>query len=121
MLGVNAGSPKQFPYSFCVDRMPYVLAGRDLTRQLPRYRTDLTLELSHSTLASVVRHHRHDRIAGEGDFLVAQPRFFQLPRQQVLLRDLGLFLLRVTGELDNLHPIEQGAGNVLHEVPRRNE
>ena len=101
--------------------MFHFFARRDFARNFPRHRADLPLELSHPALASVVGHHRHDRVVGERDVLVAQPRFLELTRQQILLRDLRLLLLRVTGEVDDLHAVEQRAGNVLDEVRRRDE
>ena len=101
--------------------MLHLFARRNLARQLPRHRADLPLQLPHSTLTSVARHHRHDRIVGERDLLVAQARFLELTRQQVFLRDLRLLFLGVAGEVHDFHAIEQRTGNVLYEVRGRDE
>ena len=64
---------------------------------------------------------RHDRVVGERDVLVAEPRLLELARDQVLLRDLRLLPLGVARELHDLHAVEQRARNVLDEVRRRDE
>ena len=53
--------------------------------------------------------------------LVAEARLLELARNQVLLGDLGLLALGVAGEIDDLHPVEQRAGDVLDEIRRRDE
>ena len=53
--------------------------------------------------------------------LVGQARLLELARDQVLLGDLGLLALGVAGELDDLHAVEQRAGDVLEEVGRGDE
>ena len=40
-------------------------------------------------------------------FLSLEPRLLELARDQILLGDLRLLALRVAGELDDLHAVEQ--------------
>ena len=121
MLGMHPRTPKQLANAIGVHHVLHFLARGDLARQLARHRSDLPLQLSHATLASVARHYGHDRIFGEGDLLVAQARLLELAWEQVRLRYLGLFLLRISGEIDHFHSVEQRSGNILDEISSRDE
>src|SRR5204863_10074298 len=82
---------------------------------------DLPLELTHAALARVFGHHAFDGLVGELDVLALESRLLELTRNEIALRDLALLLLRVPGELHDLHAVEQRSGNVLHEVTGADE
>src|SRR5688572_32040564 len=72
--------------------------GRNASRHLAAHRPDLALELTHTTLARVVRDNVRHGVVGERDALVVQSVLLELARDQVFLRDLGLLAFRVPRE-----------------------
>src|SRR5687767_602256 len=103
-----------------VDDRSSLTAG-NFARHLPRDRAELTLELPNAALARVAGHYAHHRFVGERYALAREARLLELARNQILLGDLGLLFLRVSGEVDDFHAVEQRTGNVLDEVACRDE
>src|SRR5439155_22961790 len=98
-----------------------LIAGSHSARYLARHGADLTLELPHAAFTRVLGHDPRDRAVRELDVLPLESRVLELPRNEVARRDLGLLVLRVSGEFHDLHAVEQRAGDVLHEIPRADE
>ena len=126
LLRVDARAAQQLAHLLGVDdvvRVEHVLAlaRGHAARHLARDRPHLPLELPDAGLPRVLAHDAHHGVVGEGDPLAPQPALVELPRDQVLLRDLGLLALGVAGELDHLHAVHQRAADVLREVGGRDE
>ena len=118
---VHLRPAEQLPHFVGGDGEVGGLAGGQLPRHFAGDGADLPLELAYSALARVFRHDGHHRVVGEGDVLLREPGLLELARDQVLLGDLRLLALRVAGEVDDFHPVEQWGRNILDEVRGRDE
>ena len=85
-----------------------VLALRDLLDDLAHHVGDFALEVPDAGLARVVRNNPTERPIGEGDLLLGDAVLGQLAGNQEPLGDADFFLLRVPGDLDDLHAVAQG-------------
>ena len=83
----------------------------DLARQLAADGADLLLQLAHPGLAGVVPSDQRNRLGREVDHLGFEAVLLDLARDEVLLGDRDLFLLGVAGQLDDLHAVQQRAGD----------
>ena len=82
---------------------------------------DLTLEVPDSGFAGVVFDDEADRGFRPAAMPYLQPVFLQLALHEVAARDFDLFLLRVAGEGNDLHPVPQGSGDGIDRVRGRDE
>ena len=89
------------------DRDLLRLLGDDLLHRLARQARDLALEVPDAGLARVVADQVADRGVGDRPFPVLEPVRLADLAHQVALRDLDLLILRVAGDADDLHAVEQ--------------
>ena len=79
------------------------------------------LEHAHAGFARIERDDLADGIVAHAQLRRLEPVLFALLRQQVLLCDLELFLVRIARELDDLHAVEQRARDGVKRVGRQDE
>ena len=115
------GGPSTSGTIAAVDRHPLALALGVLACDLAADRRDLALEVPQARLAGVVGDDLADRVVGERHVLGRQAVRIELLGDDVLLRDQRLLLLAVAGELEHLHPVEQGGRDRLEHVGRGDE
>src|SRR4051794_10191312 len=94
---------------------------RDARRGLAQQRAELALELAHARLARVLGDDRAQELVGDLHLVLAQAVALALARPQVAAGDRGLLGGRVAVEADDLHAVEQRAGDRLGLVGRRDE
>src|SRR5262249_37943973 len=82
---------------------------------------DQPLQIAHASLARVVADDRPDGVLGDLALLRRQAVRFELALEQVAPGDFELFVLGVTGKLDDLHAVAHGAGNGIEHVGGRDE
>ena len=87
------------------------LALGDLARGLAQQVGDPPLQVADAGLARVLADHDAQRVVADRHLLLAEAVRLELLRHEVLARDAGLLVLRVAGELDDVHPVEQRAGD----------
>ncbi len=116
LLGMHARAAEQRPHVLAAHRLALDLAGRDPARDLARELAELALELPDAGLPRVARHDLADGVVGQRDLAGREAVLLDLARHEVALRDLELFRLGVSGEVHDLHPVEQRARDVLDEV-----
>ena len=97
------------------------LSRRDARRGLAQHRAELALELADAGLARVLGDDGLDRLVRDRDLVLAKPVPLDLPRPEVAARDRGLLVDRVAVEADDLHPVEQRAGDRVGDVRGRDE
>ena len=97
------------------------LRAGDLGRRLAQDRPELALELAHARLAGVLRHDELQQLVGDRDLVLAQAVALTLARPQVVARDRGLLGDGVAVEADDLHAVQQRAGDRLRHVGGRDE
>ena len=87
-------------------------AHRDLAQDLGQG----PFELPHAGLAGVLARDPGEGVVGDADLLGGQPGPLPLPGQQVVAGDGDLLVLGVAVQGDQLHPVQQRAGDGLHHV-----
>ena len=97
------------------------LLADDLDDALAADRADLALQVAHAGLARVVLNDLAHGVVGEGHLLVLETVGLELPRDQVTLGDLQLFVFGVAVERDDLHAVAQGRRDGLQLVGRGDE
>ncbi|EAU45983.1 hypothetical protein R2601_26956 [Salipiger bermudensis HTCC2601] len=85
----------------------------DLGHRLAGQARDFALEVPHPGLAGVVAHNVGQRFVGERELALLEPVGLDLLAQQVALGDLGLLVLGVARERDDLHPVKQRPRHVV--------
>ena len=98
----------------------YIACGK-LHCRLAADLAELPLKRAHAALARVERDGRADGALVHAQARGRQPVGLTLLGQQVPLRDLHLFLVRVAGDFNNLHAVEQRARNGVERVGRHDE
>src|SRR3954454_21100589 len=117
LLRRDARAPEQVAHRLRPDaplRAPPPLGV--LARDLAAHRTDLPLQVAHSRLARVALDDCLERVARELDLRAAEAVALHLARHEVALRDLELLLLRVAGQLYELHAVEQRPRDRVEQV-----
>gem|GEM_PF-6664963 len=97
------------------------LALGDLHRDTAADGTDLAFERAHARFARVVADDRLQRCRRELDLSFVQAVLHHLPADQIAFGDFELFLLRVAGQLDDLHAVAQRSRDVVEHVGRGDE
>ena len=97
------------------------LARGDARRGLAQDGAELALELPDARLACVLGDDQLDRVVRDRDLVLAQPVPLDLARPEVAARDRSLLVDRVAVEADDLHPVEQRAGDRVGDVRGRDE
>ena len=115
-LGFVFACPEDLAHGVCVHVDFRRAALRDPHRDIAQYRADLPLEIAHAGLARVVGHDLDERIVSYGHLFLVEPVGAQLPVDQIAAADLQLFLLRIAGQLDDLHAITQRPGDRVEHV-----
>src|SRR6185312_3191956 len=92
------------------------LAFRDAHGSSAQERTDLTLETAAAGFAGVLADEPRERRVGEARLFGLESIGLELAGDEVAFGDLELLFLRVAGELDDLHPIAQRAGDGVEDV-----
>src|SRR3989442_12589632 len=82
---------------------------------------DQPFQIAHARLARVVADDRPDGVLGDLAPLRGQAVRFELALEQIAPGDFELFVLGVTGKLDDLHAVAYGAGNGIEHVGGRDE
>ena len=106
-VGREPARAEPFADTLLVDLDLLRVPGRNERRRLPAERRDLALEVAHAGLARVLRDHQPQRLVRDRDPALLQAVRRDLLRHEVPLRDPELLLVRVAGELDHVHPVEQ--------------
>src|SRR3954469_16867150 len=94
---------------------------RGARRGRAQQRAELALELAHARLARVLGDDRAQELVGDLHLVLAQAVALALARPQVAAGDRRLLGRRVAVEADDLHAVEQRAGDRLGLVGRRDE
>ena len=94
---------------------------RDLRRGLAQQRPELALELAHARLAGVLATRRASGLVVDDDLVLAQAVALALARPQVVAGDRRLLGHGVAVEADDLHAVQQRAGDRLGDVRRGDE
>ena len=87
-------------------------AASDLAGQVG----DLTLQVADARLPSVVADQGSDRIVGDLDIFLVQPRLFHLLLDQELFGNFDLFRLGVTVQPQYFHAVLQSGRNGMHHI-----
>src|SRR5262245_13187016 len=77
---------------------------------------DLTFQVSDTRFAGVMAHNGAQRIISKFDLVGLKTAVLTSARDQVLARDLDLFLFGVSRQLNDLHAVAQGRGNRVEYV-----
>ena len=93
----------------------------DRAGRLAGDRADLAFEVAQARLPGIVGNDAADRAVVEPHAVGGQPVGVQLPGDEVAPRDLDLLLLRVAGQLDDLHAVAQRRGYAARHVGRGHE
>src|SRR3954468_14625605 len=83
------------------------VGARDARGDLARDGADLPLETADARLARVLRDRATDGVVLDRDRIGREAVLLELTRDEIAARDVYLLVLRVTGERDDLHAIEQ--------------
>src|ERR1700674_3990069 len=92
------------------------LPFRQPARLLTADGADSPFQIPHSRLARVMTDNVADRLFRKFNLLRRDSVFLDLPRNQVLERDVNLLFLGVALKLDNLHAVAQRLGNGIEHV-----
>ena len=87
-----------------------------LRRGLAQQLAELALELPHAGLARVVGDDELEHVVVDRDLVLEQAVPLALARPEVVARDRDLLVGRVAVEADDLHPVEQRAGDRVGDV-----
>ena len=82
---------------------------------------EIALEVAEPGLARVAARDEAEHLVGELDVLVGDAVLFEQSRKQIAPRDLDLFLDRVSGDADDLHPVAQRRRDVEEVIRRADE
>src|SRR5262249_9543950 len=82
---------------------------------------DVPLEVAYARLAGVMANEMAHRLAWKFDLIGRNPVLLDLPRNQVLERDVDLLLFRITLQFDDLHAITQRLSDRIEHVRRGDE
>ena len=85
----------------------------DLGQRFPRDLGDFPFKVPNARLAGVSTDDRLQRLIGQFELFGFQTVVLDLFADQVLLGDLGFFLFGVTGQRDDLHPVQQRPRHVV--------
>jgi hypothetical protein len=85
-------------------------ASATFQRNLSREVSDRPFELSNTSLACVSRRQQVDRIIGDLELVRRQAIFFDLTRDQILLRDVELFAIAIARR-EKLSPCDHAAAS----------
>jgi hypothetical protein len=93
----------------------------DLTRDLAADAADLALEVTYAALHRVVVDDLSNRVLADLDVDVFETCVFLLARHEIAHRDVELFELGVTADLEDLHTIAERKRNATKRVRRGDE
>ena len=77
-----------------------------LSGRLPADLPDPPLQVPDAGLPGIVVDDLFQRLVADGQLLACQAVPFQLLGHQIFFRDMELFILRIAGNLDQLHPVQ---------------
>ena len=110
------GGPRQLEELLAVDDRLALAALGDLPGDLAHDVGDLALEVPDAGLLGVGLDQLDHRLVGDVDVLGRQAVVLHLLGDQEALADLDLLLLRVAGQLDDLHPVAQRRRDRIEQV-----
>ena len=96
-------------------------ARRDPRRGLAQHGPELALEVAHARLAGVLVDDQAQRLVGDRHLVLAQAVALALARPQVAAGDRDLLRDGVAVEADDLHAVQERAGDRLRDVGGRDE
>src|SRR5581483_12364367 len=82
---------------------------------------DLAHQIAHAGFFGILPNDAEDRFVLEGEAALGQPMGAELARNNMLLCDLELLMLEISGQLDDLHSVCKRQRNVIAHVRRRYE
>src|SRR5262245_35735774 len=77
---------------------------------------DLTFQVSDTRFAGVMAHYDAQRIISKFDLIGLKTAIFTAAGNQILARDLDLFLFGVSRQFDDLHAVAQSRGNRVEDI-----
>ena len=98
-----------------------LIAARHLHRDLAADRADLALQIAQARFLRVAGDDARDPGVGPDHVRLLDPVLLHLFRDQVLLGDRQLLLVRVAGEADHFHAVEEGRLDRVEDVGRDDE
>src|SRR5262249_36908252 len=119
-LALETPRAEPTPHAPLVDpqRLRLRLPLGDLTRSFAQHVREAALEVADAGLARVLADDQTQRLVGDGDLVCLETVRLDLLRHEVALGDPELLVLRVAGELNHVHAVEQRAGNRVEVVGR---
>ena len=93
-----------------LDRL--LLGDHQLLHRLAGECRQLTLQITHARFAGVAADHQQQGVIVDRPFLGIKAMLGDGVRDQMLARDLDLLVLGVAGDPDDLHAVDQRAGNI---------
>ena len=115
-LAAHLDAAQKFLHDLLGDDQLLGLPFRQAARLLAADGADGAFQVAHSRLARVVTDDVADRFFRKFDLLLRDSVFLDLPRDQVLERDVNLFFLGVALQFDNLHAVAQRLGDRIEHV-----
>ncbi len=115
-FAANFNAAEKFLNSFGADDQLLGLPFRQAAGLLPADGADVALQISHSGFARVMADEIANRVTREFDLLRSDAVLFNLPRDEILKRNMNFLLFRVTLQFDDLHAIAQRLGNRIEHV-----
>ena len=97
------------------------VAGGHFARDLAHDRGQLPFEIAHACFGGVVADRVQDGLVADRQLRCDESVVLQQLRDQMLLRDLQLFVFGVAGKTNHFHAIAQRARDVVDHVRRGNE
>src|SRR5581483_2886877 len=102
--------------NFLRNRQLLGLSFRQTPRLLAADGADVALEVAHAGLAGVVADQVTHGFPRELNLLSGDPVLLDLPRDQILKRDMDLLFLRVALQFDDLHAVAQRLSDGIEHV-----
>ncbi len=94
---------------------------QDFLCGLPAHISDLPLQLPDPGLLRIILRHFPDSLPAECQHVRGEPVLLQLLRNQMLRRNVKLFILRIAAHLHYLHTVQKGPRNGLQRIGRSHE
>ena len=93
----------------------------DLSGSFPADITDFTLHLTHTGFLGVVLRNFPDHTLADRKLFFCKSMSFQLLWNQMFCRNMQLFILRITADLNYFHTVKKWPGDCLQRVSRRHK
>src|SRR6266480_1451608 len=103
------------------DRHLISYAARNPRRHRTTDSADLPLQLAHSRLVRVIVNEQSQRFYWPFDLVGFKSVFGELTRNEITFSDLQFLAFGISGEIDQLHPIQERSGDSTNVIGRRDE